>query len=533
MPDHLCISIRFLGGAFHGRADHGEPEWPPSPLRLYQAIVAASAARWHDRQKPSAADSALRWFEQLSAPVIVAPPTHEAQGYRLYVPDNVGDLVGKSWARKNDASIADYRTEKTIRPQLIPDETAIHYLWAISGEVSELSEHQNIISETVRSITHVGWGVDLVVANLCILDDAGVASLAGERWRPVMDGNGISLRTPIAGTLDDLDRRHEAFLKRVSIDGGFTPVPPIIAFHNTDYRCDSRPPSIPRAVFALRKTDDSGFCAFNAARRGLHVAGMFRHAASRPEVVRGTELSDEDVRRIILGHGEPAGGAHKPVDGGRIAFVPLPSIEPRDGGKRVAGDIRRVLVAVQGPIDAGTFRRFTRVLEGQELIDEDAREATALTFQCAEKDGAVAPYFSKSATWSTVTPVILPGFDDPNKLRRRLKPSDEPLLAAEKNGILTKLDARIETLLKKAIRQSGFSEKMAQHAELEWRNSGFWPGTALASQYAVPKQHRRYRRLHVRITWRTPDGAPLEVSGPICIGGGRFSGLGLFAPCSS
>ena len=45
MPDYLCISIRFLGGAFHGRADHGEPEWPPSPLRLYQAIVAASAAR--------------------------------------------------------------------------------------------------------------------------------------------------------------------------------------------------------------------------------------------------------------------------------------------------------------------------------------------------------------------------------------------------------------------------------------------------------------------------------------------------------
>jgi CRISPR-associated protein Csb2 len=45
----------------------------------------------------------------------------------------------------------------------------------------------------------------------------------------------------------------------------------------------------------------------------------------------------------------------------------------------------------------------------------------------------------------------------------------------------------------------------------------------------VPEQHRRFRRLHVRITWRSPDGIPIKVSGPICIGGGKFSGLGLFA----
>ena len=70
---------------------------------------------------------------------------------------------------------------------------------------------------------------------------------------------------------------------------------------------------------------------------------------------------------------------------------------------------------------------------------------------------------------------------------------------------------------------------MAQHAELDWRSSGFWPGVPLASQYTVPEQHRRYRRLHVRITWRTSDGQMVKVPGPICIGGGKYSGLGLFA----
>jgi CRISPR-associated protein Csb2 len=103
------------------------------------------------------------------------------------------------------------------------------------------------------------------------------------------------------------------------------------------------------------------------------------------------------------------------------------------------------------------------------------------------------------------------------------------LTAAAKTELLLKLDRRIEFLLRKAIRQAGFSDGLAQYASLEWRSTGFWPGTDLASRYAVPEQHRRFRRLHVRITWRSPDGIPIKVSGPICIGGGKFSGLGLFA----
>ena len=68
-----------------------------------------------------------------------------------------------------------------------------------------------------------------------------------------------------------------------------------------------------------------------------------------------------------------------------------------------------------------------------------------------------------------------------------------------------------------------------QDAELDWRSTGFWPGTAHAAKYAVPEQHRRYRRLHVGITWRSSDGQIVKVPGPICIGGGKHSGLGLFA----
>lgn len=530
MPDHLCISIRFLGGAFHGRADHGEPEWPPSPLRLYQAIVAASAARWNERGRLQHADSALRWLEQLAPPIIAAPPARETHGYRLYVPDNVGDLVGKSLTRGGESSVADYRVEKSVRPLAVPDEAAVHYVWPLADAPDGFDKHLETLTAAVRSITHVGWGVDLVVADVSIRDESAVRSLKGERWQPGANGTGTPLRTPATGTLDDLNHRHHAFLNRVTASGGLVPVPPLTVFGITSYCSESEAPQTPRAVFILRKPDDSGFRAFDPARRGLHVAGMFRHTASRAEVVRSVGWSDEDARRIILGHGETRGDEHKPVQDGRISLLPLPSIEMREGSERVVGSIRRVLVTARGNLAPQEFRRLTQRLDGQDLTDEKSQEAAALIFRQGENDGAIRPYFEESATWATVTPVILPGYDDPRKLRRRLNANAAPpLTAAEKAELLRKLDQRIELLLRKAIRQAGFSEAMAQNAELDWRSSGFWPGTEMASGYAVPEQHRRYRRLHVRITWRSANGHTIAIPGPICIGGGKHSGLGLFA----
>jgi CRISPR-associated protein Csb2 len=530
MSDYLCISIRFLDGAFHGRADQGEPEWPPSPLRLYQAIVAASAACWNERRGLRHAEPALQWFEKLLPPVIAAPPAREAQGYRLYVPDNVGDLVGKSLSRGGEGSIADYRTEKAVRPLTVPDETAVHYVWNLADAPIGFAEHREVLFAAVRSIMHVGWGVDLVVADAAVLDEADTAKLPGERWQPVTDGTGTPLRTPRTDTLEDLNRRHHAFLNRVTSNGGFAPVPPLTVFGITDYRSGSEAPRFPCAVFVLRKPDDSGFRAFDAARRGLHVAGMFRHAARRPEIARSIGWSEEAARRIILGHAETPGTQHQPVEGARIAFLPLPSIEMREGKQRVVGNIRRVLVTARGSLSPQEFRQFTQRLDGQELTDEKTQETAAIIFRHGENDGAIRPYLEKSATWATVTPVILPGYDDPRKLRQRLNANVSPPLTAEgKAELLRKLDQRIEMLLRKAIRQAGFPEAMAQHAELDWRSSGFWPGVPLASQYAVPEQHRRYRRLHVRITWRSADSLAMKVSGPICIGGGKYSGLGIFA----
>src|SRR5205085_6736563 len=100
MPNVLRASVRFLDPepAFHGRKDGGEPEWPPSPLRLFQALIAAAAARWNERIALEYAAPALRWLEQQCRPDIVAACGSASENpYRLYVPDNIGDEQGKAW----------------------------------------------------------------------------------------------------------------------------------------------------------------------------------------------------------------------------------------------------------------------------------------------------------------------------------------------------------------------------------------------------------------------------------------------------
>jgi CRISPR-associated protein Csb2 len=39
MSGYFCLSISPLDAAFHGRGDGGVAEWPPSPLRAFQALL--------------------------------------------------------------------------------------------------------------------------------------------------------------------------------------------------------------------------------------------------------------------------------------------------------------------------------------------------------------------------------------------------------------------------------------------------------------------------------------------------------------
>ncbi len=529
MSAYFCLACRFLDLAFHGRGDAGHREWPPSPLRLFQSLVAA-AVRQHAGTLVPRARSALKWLEARQPPAVAAPRGVEGSGYCLSVPNNAMDIVAKAWCRGDDSSSGDanpatHRTMKTVRPTFLLSD-ATHYLWPLPDPLTDdIRGLVQALSEIACSIVALGWGMDLVVAHAAILSHEEAEALPGERWLPIADAMDSGLRVPVQGTLDDVIHRHERFLERLAPDG-FVPPPPLSIYRKVEYRRATDPPQHSVAAFSLLKLDASGFRAFDTARRALTVAGMVRRAAKLAAERSGWPPTK--VNAFILGHGESNnGGEHIAVGPQRFAYLPLPSIEGRGEGRaRVVGSVRRVMLSsfAGGCEDEIAWAR--RMLSGQELADENTKQPVALLSLIPASEKVLQYYRQRAAAWATVTPVVLPGYDDPDHYRRRMKRGTS---AEEQKKLLERLDGRIEGLLRKAIVQAGFSQELADHAALEWRKVGFWPGADLADRYGVPDHLKRLPRFHVKLYWRDGQNRPAQVPGPVCLGGGRFYGLGLFA----
>jgi CRISPR-associated protein Csb2 len=190
------------------------------------------------------------------------------------------------------------------------------------------------------------------------------------------------------------------------------------------------------------------------------------------------------------------------------------------------GRIRRVLLTSFDSAARADVEWTKHALSAQELIDEHNRSTVALVARAPALDRTVLRYTAAAGTWVTVTPVVLPGYDDPNHLRRKM--SREGITPAERQASLARLSARTEGLIRKAIVQSGLPETLAATAFVEWSKVGFIAGVQHAIRYGVPGHLKRYPRYHVRLQFRDLHGIPLDVPGPLCIGGGRFYGLGLF-----
>ncbi|NLE39525.1 MAG: type I-U CRISPR-associated protein Cas5/Cas6 [Pirellulaceae bacterium] len=530
MQSYLCLTIRFLQPYYHGRGDNAEPEWPPSPLRLFQALLAAAARLGRDGRLGDDAIGALHWIEERandSAPTVVASGARAASSkYRTYVPDNTGDLAAGAWCRGDTTRIIS-RTEKDVRPMCLSDPGEVHYLFPLADGQCP---HEEVLRATARSVTHLGWGIDMVAADASLVAAEDDARLDGEVWLPVSDTTGNTLRVPIVGTLDALIAKHGAFLKRIGRDERgnetFNPVPPLTRFRVVGYRRATDPTPRRIAAFALLRPDASAYRAFDAARRGLTVAGMMRSAAKRAaEKSRPDENKWRD--EFVLGHGENHDEPHRPVGPRRFAYLPLPSIESRGPGRAgVVGPIRRVLVAVLAEGHEKEIDWAGQAMSGMQLTNEQQGEPRAVLSRLPASDGRIQRYTSPSSNWATVTPVVLPGYDDRRRYRRRLK---DRCTAENQRQWLGKLDERIDSLIRKAFRQAGYSETLAKHAVIDWRDVGFWAGTELASRYGVPDHLKGFPRYHVRIQWRDAAGQPVDIPGPICIGGGRFYGLGLLA----
>lgn len=523
------LSIRLLDGAYHGRGDGGEPEWPPSPLRAFQALVNAAAGRWGPAQFGDYACPALAWLEGLGPPAIVAPPGRAAtRPYRLYVPNNAGDLMVAAWARgSRDASMAEHRTEKDVRPTRFagpdgrplgsnPDFLPVHFDWPLTPEQSAAGKsHRETLRAAARSITHLGWGVDQAVGDAELLADDPPADPDTERWQPEAAGGGTPLRVPRAGTLAELRRKYADFLGRLR-HGSFDPVPPLpeSAFAVVGYRRATDPAGRPWVAFRIASVDpDDPNPAFDPPRRCRDVAAWVRSATDR--VCAGWPFGP--IAGFVHGHAPDGAQLTGEAADHRFMYLPLPTINP--ALNRVES-IRRVLIAAPpGAEDRVEWVR--RRLPGQVLTDLNGRDVGLLT-EHTGSPWVLEQYLNLGRVWSTVTPLVLPGHDeaDPRIVCRRAELAPD---AAARRRVREQADRRTERLLLRAFEQAGWPAGLVDPGGLEWQAVGYRAGVEPVVRYELPDELGRFPRYHVRVRF------PHAVRGPLAVGAGRYRGFGLFA----
>lgn len=517
MKSQLCLTFRFLQPfpQFHGRRDGDLPEWPPSPMRAFQSLLNAASICGGGRTLAPTIRQALQTLEAMQ-PHIIAPRAEVSPvGYRMYVPHNQTDLVTAGWHRGHiGASIAEYRMEKDIRPMRIEQAgeelPALHYLYTFDESVDPNLLLRSL-RPSVRSITHLGWGIDQVVADATLVEQYQKPS-ASERWIPSKQ-TGKRLRVHRKGSLEALARRHDNFLNR--LQGGWTPVPPLVNGTEVDqinYRRDCDPSPRPHAVFKLIDENDDTVAYPHS--KLIHIAGMVRHIAKEqmkldpPRDLRGRS-TEEWIDQYVAGH-KPRDSANASQLHEQFSFIPLPST----GMQHTDPGIRRVMIVAPAGDDAW-LEDLAQQLDGQLLKPESGTVLPSGTHlrrvTSHEKDGVRKAYTGESQVWASFTPVILPGHDDhkPEKTRKLI------LKALAQSGIEQPCEFEWSAY-------SHFSKSFSAHKYKYVRDESVAGGKRPIG-YIRPDHMREQTAVHLRLTFEQP------MPGPIALGAGRHCGFGLMA----
>ena len=463
----LRVVVDWLDGVYHG------DEWPPSPLRLYQAMIAGYAV--HRRGDP-ALEAAMRHLETLPAPTIFAPEAVERAPVEQAVPNNDGDkALGPMAQGKLEAALEKSRKAKTIRVRRPRSFAGVAtYDWDAAAETAE---HLPALEDIAGSVSAVGHGVDAAVARVGLLENP--PRPAGVRHTPSPEAPS-RLNVPYPGAFDALEERFRRFRGRLGPDGARGVPEP--ERRREGYAPESALPPLRCEAFRLEGMDGRPL-SFEGIR-AMEVAAMTRHALGA--AARRADLADGTVREL-MGHG----------GGRRIRVQPLPNV----GHRHADGRIRRVMLAAPESVDEDDWLDVLSRLIGAELVPEGRGAPVGVLTPIAGRAGR-DPVFDRyrgtSRTWTTATPVVLPGRD-----HRRGRP-------------------RPERSVRRMLRHAGVPEAMLEEATME--PAGRLAGSASPRLYRRPRHLAGYPCAHMSLRWRAP------VAGPIALGAGVGYGLGLFLP---
>ena len=492
MKKSLLISVYFHDGWYHGEEDqfsHGKG-WPPSPGRLFQALVSGAARG--DTISPED-QKALKWLENVAPPKIIAPAASYSAVVARSVPTNDRD-VEKNLARHEKNRIMKFWQSCTF------DSTKpVNYIWDFDVKQADKTlSHAERMCIIAKRLYQLGRGIDAAWAVGRIFDteiDTKLQEFSGVFWAPKGSGG---VPCPCSGTLESLVKKYEQTRMSINMANGKSIVRqpdtrPL--FHRVGYNTPSQ-----YLCFELR--DDDNYFPHPVYSVATLITSI-RNAAVE-KLQKCWAENSALFERIIVGRGASAGDLAR-----RIKIIPIPSI----GATHADFAIRRIVVVIppECPISRNDLEwAFT----GIELSDSEIVGAGRWHLIPAIDQRMVQRFDRQADTFQSITAVALSA-------------SFRKVAAKRLSGVDVRVyphaRVRAASAIIQTLRHAGIA---IRPTAVRVQREPFQQKGAHARLFSTGSRFARHELWHAEIQFPNAVGG----GGPLVIGDGRFYGLGLMLP---
>ena len=473
----LVLEIEFLSGVCRAAYSPAstEPDWPPQPDRVFFALVSAWAARGERLTERRA----LEWLEGQPPPAIHAGGYTARTAPDVFVPPN--DQRSSSSVETYLKVMPAYRTRQPRRfPVARLDDPVMELVWRDEPRGGTVVD---ALAELARDVSYIGHSSSLT------------------RCRFVRRAAPAPLHAPVParrrvyrGRLQELEREYARSPTRPVIRPGTSvPVP-----------FEAREPASRAADWLILE-------AIGGDTPDIRAAALVGRTLRRSLMsgYRGIGMENE-IPALVSGHapdGSPAQQPHLAV--APMAFVGYPHadgsvfgyalIPPGKTSLRNIPGLRAAFEQV-AKYDRRNERRVLR-LNG---VPRRSPLQLAPAGVATKRSLSPEPYLAETRVWASVTPIVLD---------RHLKRYD---------------DDKVRELIADSCANAGLPRpdpariQVGKHSAIEgsppaWQVSGAPAWT----RWRIPKALESRLRLHAVIDFGR------EVAGPVLLGAGRYTGLGL------